>query len=277
MCFTEEDIASLRCLLLDASRSKHELLCALRKLDCYRLELTDLERSGIGGAVSTLTMHPKPEVARFAAALLDKLRAVAESTLFPRVPYDVVAAAAAPDGEAQTPEEAIAIAARLAKAERRARQIEAQQHAGRLEILSSSDDEDEDVRARATIADEDWMPLSHARRQRTNELSQHCEQGTAFTPWQNPLAAKYAIDSAFRKTRAGSRVALGTEPASDGRMYRQARLAFGQPNRAPPEKDLQPHTQLLESSCSAMVVEEDLVVAAARGEGRTQQHAMVLD
>lgn len=103
VCFSEQDIASLRSLLLDAGSSKHALLCALRKLDCYRLELHDLQRSGIGAAVATLTAHPKPEVARFAAALLDKLRAVAEATLFPRLPYDAAAAAAAPTARPRRP------------------------------------------------------------------------------------------------------------------------------------------------------------------------------
>eukprot|EP00887_Chlorella_sp_A99_P000896 scaffold5.g896.t1 len=108
--FTPEDIEGLRQHLADPGTSRHLLLNSLRKLDCYKLLAGDLAACEIGSAVATLVQHPKLEVARLAAALLDKWREMVEGAgqvagverdLFRQVSYDVAAAAAAPDGDPQ--------------------------------------------------------------------------------------------------------------------------------------------------------------------------------
>ena len=79
VCFSPQDITSLRDLLQKPETEKQALLTALRKLDCYRLQLQDLASTQIGSAVATLAAsHPKLEVARLAAAVLEKWRAMVE-------------------------------------------------------------------------------------------------------------------------------------------------------------------------------------------------------
>ncbi|RMZ55002.1 hypothetical protein APUTEX25_000519 [Auxenochlorella protothecoides] len=275
VCFTPADIQALRTVLLDPFQSKHDLLCALRKLDCYRLELADLTASGIGAAVATLTGHPKPDVARFAAALLCKLRAVAERGLFPRLPYDRAEAAAAPDGQPQTPKEAIAIAAQVARAARRARRLAAE--ADFLDVASSSSsDEDEGHGARGgTSNDGEWRPGGRGCAVAATPPTAPGAGPDAGGVARHVNAARYAPDSAFRKTRAGSRVAPGTEQGADGRLYRQATLAsaFCRPAQPAAGPGLAPSAKA--ELPGTMVVEEELVVVGVRPAGSPEP--MVLE
>ena len=169
------------------------------------------------------------------------------------------------------------MAAGLPPAARRQRQIEAQRRSDCLEVLSSSEEEEEAAPRGPGGGDADWVPGSQSRRQRTDG-----EATAPGNPWTNPLAAKYAADSAFRKTRAGSRVPLDAEQSSDGRMYRQATLLFrGGAKAVAPDAAVQPlaggpampsqdavDATPAFDACRATVVVEDLIVGSEGSDHR---------
>jgi hypothetical protein len=182
VCFTLEQICDLKDRLLDASLTKHEvikqarvcriqtkvtnvtslpvikclsqILTILRKLDCYKLEVEDLFHSQIGIAVATLALqHPKQDVARLAASILDKWQRMVKEKLFHTVNYDINAALYAPDGVPSAPEELIAIEKeqkRLDDLERRRQRIQEDCMA----VSTSEDEIDSDW------DDPEWEPLS---------------------------------------------------------------------------------------------------------------------
>jgi hypothetical protein len=135
-----------------------QLLTALRKLDCYKLQVQDLQASGIGAAVATLaSCHPKPEVAALATSLLQKWRDLVETQLFQPLAYDAQAAGAAPEGDAECPEDLMAAereAARLERLERRRLRLEQDF------MASSSEDE---IATASEEEDPDWAPQVGAK------------------------------------------------------------------------------------------------------------------
>ncbi|KAL4539473.1 hypothetical protein Ndes2437B_g02155 [Nannochloris sp. 'desiccata'] len=179
MCFTLEEIRTMKAELLVASQTKHELLIILRKLDCYNLQVEDLRNTDIGSAVSTLAQrHPKPDVAQLASRILAKWRDLVETSLFKSVEYDVEAAGVAEDGEAVAPEDLIAAEKeqqRLEKLERRRLRIEED-----FMAVSSSDEE----MSEGPSQDPEWAPI-------TQKKSQQSQQA----PPKNPVS--------LRRSRSG--------------------------------------------------------------------------
>lgn len=133
--------ANRRLMLTGPSSSHMQLLTILRKLDCYKLTISDIQTSEIGIAVATLAAaSPKLDVSRLATSLLQKWREMADVALFRSTAYDVEAAEAAPEGEPVAPEVIIAAEkeqARVEKMERRRRRIEE-------DFMASSSDEEMD-------------------------------------------------------------------------------------------------------------------------------------
>ena len=187
MCFTIEEIIAMRDELRNPSLTKHEvrgsghsllifdrfllfllyffsppplqLLIILRKLDCYKLQVADLQRTDISAAVATLAAkHPKPAVAKLASSILQKWRDIVETSLFQPNAYDVDTAQAAPDGEAAAPEDLIEAEKeqqRLDKLDRRRQRIEED-----FMAVSSSDDE----KSETASEDPEWAPSGAPRR-----------------------------------------------------------------------------------------------------------------
>jgi len=139
--------------------SRLQLLNALRKLDCFKLEPQDMYVSGISAAVATLAArHPKPDVSRLATSLLQKWRDIVETALFQPQEYDAKAAAAAPDGESECPEDLIAAeleVARRERAERRRQRLE--------EDIMASDSEEDEIVPMSQEEDPDWAPIAGSK------------------------------------------------------------------------------------------------------------------
>jgi hypothetical protein len=73
--FAESEIVQHKETLLRPESSMHLLLNTLRKLDCYRLQLTDLSGTEIGRAAATLAAH-HPRQATIGPCMLFSLAAV---------------------------------------------------------------------------------------------------------------------------------------------------------------------------------------------------------
>jgi hypothetical protein len=103
---------------------------------------------------------PKTEVARLAGCLLQKWKSIIDDELFRPLPtYDAVAAAEAPDGEPEAPQDEIAaikVQKRMDKLERR-RQRDA-------EMLDDTSSDDSDMPAQEEEEDLDWGPQKAAKR-----------------------------------------------------------------------------------------------------------------
>ena len=130
----------------------------LRKLDCYRLENSDLCSTDIGTAVATLASHhPKPEVSRLALSILQKWRSLTEDVSFlPIEGYNIDEASKAPEGESVAPE--VLIAAEKA----RLRQEKLERRRMRLleqDFLATSSESEEDEKRKNIDKDEDWEPM----------------------------------------------------------------------------------------------------------------------
>lgn len=164
VCFTGQDIEQMKVELLDASKSTQELLVNLRKLECYKLDVEDVLRFGIGRVVNTLAIrHPKLEVSEKAYKLVRKWKTMVYTDMFREEEgYDVQAAMVAPEGTALAPQDYI-------EAEREAERLEKlAQKRERIEadvLCSSTDDEIEEDE------DDDWVPdiPTRSRRRRVNE------------------------------------------------------------------------------------------------------------
>lgn len=131
-----------------------QILTILRKLDCYKLEVEDLVRSQIGIAVATLALqHPKQDVARLAASLVDKWQRMVEEKLFHTVNYDINAALYAPDGVPSAPEELIAIE----KEQKRLQNLERRRQRIQEDCMAVSTSEEE---IDSDWDDPEWEPLS---------------------------------------------------------------------------------------------------------------------
>lgn len=61
-CFSPEDLQQHRAVLADPGSSMQLLLNTLRKLDCYRLQPSDVSSSEIGRACATLAAYHPREV-----------------------------------------------------------------------------------------------------------------------------------------------------------------------------------------------------------------------
>ncbi|KDD74683.1 hypothetical protein H632_c1136p0, partial [Helicosporidium sp. ATCC 50920] len=99
--------------------------------------------------------------------------------------------------------------------------------------LWTSSDEEEEADEGRRGGDADWRPRGvggRAAREGGRSSRQGnfdaCGSGAAAAEatGAESLAAKYAPDSAFRKTRAGAKVPLDAALSCDGRMYRQGTL-----------------------------------------------------
>ena len=163
VCFTGQDIERMKVELLDASKSTQELLVILRKLECYKLDVEDVLRFGIGRVVNTLAIrHPKLQVSEKAYKLVRKWKTMVYSDMFREEEgYDVQAAMVAPEGMALAPQDYIEAekeAERLEKLEKKRERIEADV------LCSSTDDEIEEDE------DDDWVPDSKPMRRRRRRV-----------------------------------------------------------------------------------------------------------
>lgn len=171
VCFTGQDIERMKVELLDASKSTQELLVILRKLECYKLDVEDVLRFGIGRVVNTLAIrHPKLQVSEKAYKLVRKWKTMVYSDMFREEEgYDVQAAMVAPEGTALAPQDYIEAekeAERLEKLEKKRERIEADV------LCSSTDDEIEEDE------DDDWVPDTkpmRRRRRRVIEMDMHAQ------------------------------------------------------------------------------------------------------
>jgi hypothetical protein len=171
VCFTGQDIERMKVELLDASKSTQELLVILRKLECYKLDVEDVLRFGIGRVVNTLAIrHPKLQVSEKAYKLVRKWKTMVYSDMFREEErYDVQAAMVAPEGTALAPQDYIEAekeAERLKKLEKKRERIEADV------LCSSTDDEIEEDE------DDDWVPDTkpmRRRRRRVIEMDVHVQ------------------------------------------------------------------------------------------------------
>lgn len=159
VCFTGQDIEQMKLELLDACKSTQELLVILRKLECYKLDVEDVLRFGIGRVVNTLAIrHPKLEVSGKAYKLVRKWKTMVYTDMFREEEgYDVQAAMVAPEGMALAPQDYIE-AERLETLARKRERIEADV------LCSSTDDEIEEDE------DDDWVPGKPIRR-RTRRMA----------------------------------------------------------------------------------------------------------
>lgn len=145
----------------------------LRKLDCYKLEVEDLFRSQIGVAVATLAVqHPKQDVARLAASILEKWQKMVEEKLFHTIDYDISAALYAPDGVPSAPEELIAIE----KEQKRMEALERRRQRIQEDCMAVSTSEDE---INSDWDDPEWEPLSKKKAAiETSDAVPTIEQGS---------------------------------------------------------------------------------------------------
>ena len=164
VCFDDHDLERLKTKAMDPSTPMQELLLILRKLECYQLEIKDIERSGIGHVVKTLAaLHPRDAVSTSASKLLKKWWRMIRNQLFSiQDTYDVDEAENAPEGEALAPEvfiEADKEQERLERLQRKRQRIEDDV------LCSSTDDDIEDA-----SEDEMWSP-GQERTSRRKRLS----------------------------------------------------------------------------------------------------------
>lgn len=271
MCFTLEEICGMKQELLVPSQTKYQVCCffnqtaqitfhsptyisppslqllnILRKLDCYKLRVEDLQRSDIGSAVATLAVHhPKPDVAKLAASLLQKWRELVENSLFQRLQYDIETARASEDGEAFAPEDLIAAEKeqqRLEKLERRRQRIEED-----FMAVSSSEDE----RDSSESEDPEWAPQikksaprdslsfrrSRSGKMRAVERAAAAAEAQAAAPGVSPEAEIIeTLEDARENAGDGNVVVMVTTPADGNQSQaRECSMADALPASVPSE------------------------------------------
>ena len=246
-----------------------QLLDLLRKLDCYRLRVEDLQRSDIGSAVATLaTSHPKPDVARLAASLLQKWRDLVENSLFQRLEYDLEAAAAAEDGEAFAPEDLIAAEKeqqRLEKLERRRLRIEED-----FMAVSSSEDEKDG----SEEEDPEWAPQLK-KTGPTNSIDFRRSRSGRQRAVERMAAAAAAAGSAEKAAESPIEISdEGRENAGDGNVVV---IATSQGNGNQPQvKECSMADALPNSGASAAQPSSQMETASAPPKKTPKQRPTIL-